>query len=111
MSKKERQHREGGDFGERIDEGGAESRKHIQVGASGRDEGEKRRAVDAFAQGEDCFEIFEIVDYEIEGFEPAVAGGIHEVDHLYVVFRDIADDVVLGEVGLRLAKGLYNEIL
>ena len=39
------------------------------------------RTVDALAEGEDGFEVFEGVDDEIEGFEASVGGGVHEVDH------------------------------
>ena len=64
------------------------TRKDVQVAVPGFDEGgEQAGAVHALAFGEDRLHIGEIVHGEVECFHTAVLGGIHKVDHLYVVFQ------------------------
>ncbi len=91
------EHGQGGDFGKGVEEGGADAGQHIEVAAAGLYEGEEAAAVHSLATGEDGVQIGHVVDDEVQRLQPAVAGGIHEVDHPDVVLADKADDVCLGK--------------
>jgi len=62
-------------------------------------------AVYAFARGEYGVQIVEVVDYEVEGFQASVGGGIHEVDHFHAVVYHKVDEVLAGDV-----LGIFPEV-
>ena len=93
-----------GQFGERVDEGRAQARYDVQVAAARLDEGEETGAVHTLSGGEDGVEVLFVRDDEVQRFQPAVCGRIHEVDH--------ADAVVLdecGDVGERKFRSRFSD--
>ena len=91
--------RQGGDFRERVQESGGETRDDVEVAGTGVDESrEDVGTVDALAVGEDLLEILAAVQHETEGLDAPVTGHIMEVDHRDVVLLDVLDHVRLGEL-------------
>ena len=101
---------ERGNFGKRIDKGGAETRHDIEVAATGLNKAEEARPIYAFAAGEDGVEVGHIVDDEIERLEAAITSGVEKVDHLDVVLHDEANEVGFGESIGGLAQFAHNEV-
>ena len=98
------EHGQGGQFCKGIEEGGAEAGQYVEVAAAGLNEGEEAASVHALAASEDGIQIGQVVDDEVQGLQTSVSGGIHEIDHSYIVLFDEADDVRLCEFLAWLAQ-------
>ena len=108
LVKERAQQTQRGNLGKRVEEGGAEPGQHIQVARAGLDEAEQAGTVHALTTRQDGAQILLAADHKIQGFQLAVAAGVHEVDHADVVLLNEADDVGLGELfGLFLQVGHY----
>ena len=92
------------DLLERVDEGRAEDRHHVEVAAGCLDGGEERAAVHALTTGEDGVEIIGGVEHEVERLQSSVAAGVHQIDHADVEILHDANDIFLGEVLRGLAQ-------
>ena len=104
------EHAERGNLGEGVDEGCGVARDDIKVAAVGLDEGEEAGAVDTLTAGEYSLEIGHVGDDEIEGFQFAIAAGVHEIDHAYLVFASEVDDVGAGEFGRGLLEKRHQGV-
>ena len=89
---------EGGDFGEGVDEGSAETWDDVEVAAAGLKEWEQAGAVDALARGQHLLDVLVAVDNEVESVETTIVSHIAEVDHLDSEFLDDTHHVVAGEL-------------
>ena len=97
---------QGGKRGEGVEEGGAQLRDHVQVGAGGVDDVEQGGPVDPLPHGEDPVQVGDGLDGEVQLLEPAVPAHVAQVEHGNAPFGDEADDVRAGELVSGLAQGL-----
>ena len=88
---------------ERIDIRRAETGNHIEVAVVRFDKGKQTGTVNTFTAREDLIQISGIIDNEIQGFDPAVTGGILEVDVTDLITDDEINNVFLGELFGQLA--------
>ncbi|GAA1733394.1 hypothetical protein GCM10009832_14520 [Dietzia kunjamensis subsp. schimae] len=80
------------------------ARDDVDVAGLGVGSGEDARAVHTLAAGEHLVEVLARVDGEGEGFEPAVAADVAQIDLAQLQLLDGPDEVGSGELGGRLAQ-------
>ena len=78
---------------EGIEKRGAQLRHDVKVRADGIDEIEERGAVHALPHRQHPLEVGGGLNRKVEGFEPAVAADVTEVEHRYVALADESKDV------------------
>ena len=101
---------ERGLFGEGVEECGVIARHHVEVAASGLDEGEEARAVHTFAGFEHGAEMVLVEDDEVQRLQAAAPTAIVEVEVAHTGLAAVAHDVFTRKFMGKFPQVLYQRI-
>ena len=90
---------------EGVEEGRGQAGHDVQIRGGCLDEGEERRAVDAFPQRQHTIQVRLGLDREVECLQATIPSDVAQVEHPDAVVLDIADDVGFRKFLRRLSKG------